>query len=47
MSCTAWWDDGRFPYLRKHHPAVHEQVIHRLELINQSIVRQFEPLTKE
>lgn len=44
LHCTAWWDDGRLPYLRGHHPEPYSIVRRRLDRIGEVITRQFEPL---
>ena len=33
MSCSAWWDDGRGEYLKKHHPEKHTIYVSRLKTI--------------
>lgn len=44
LHCTAWWDDGRLPYVRRHHPAAYGQVMFQLKRIGDAVTRQFEPL---
>lgn len=44
MRCTAWWDDGRMPYVRAHHPDVFREVESRLDLIFEAVTRQCRPL---
>ena len=44
MGCTAWWDDGRFPWLRKQHPVVFKEFERRMRLIGRAIGDQLQPL---
>lgn len=47
MGCTAWWDEGRSEYMRKHHPHAHGQYMARMKLISTEIDRQRIWLKKE
>lgn len=42
MGCTAWWDEGRAGYLRKHHPGAYETYAGRLAIIRSEIHRQLD-----
>jgi phosphoadenosine phosphosulfate reductase len=44
LRCTAWWDDGRMPWLRRHHPQAHAEVLRRLEQIMGAVKRQTDQL---
>ena len=44
LHCTAWWSDGRLPYLRQHHPAIYGDVIQRIERMGDAVIEQFKPL---
>lgn len=44
MSCTAWWDEGRFEYLRKHHPDTHAAVKVRMRQIKIAVDRHYKAL---
>lgn len=46
MGCTAWWDDGRLPVLRKH-PEAHALYVQNMRLIRGEIDRQYAMLDKE
>lgn len=37
MHCTAWWDDGRLPYLREHYPRIFEEVDGQMSVIRAAI----------
>lgn len=47
MGCTAWWDEGRAGYMRKHHPEAHAITMHRMADIKAQITAQFDWLVKE
>lgn len=47
MHCSAWLDDGRMPYLKKHHPQVYRAVRKRLGVIRAEIERQLPPKDNE
>lgn len=44
MHCTAWWDDGRLPYMRRHHPQEYAEVARRIIKIRSVVERQCAPL---
>lgn len=43
MHCSAWLDDGRIPYLKKHHPQTFHAVRERLAVIRAEVERQMPP----
>ena len=47
MRCTAWWDDGRLPWLRRTHPKAFAEVERRLHLINSAVGAHLTTLHKE
>ncbi|VTU38231.1 Dimethylglycine N-methyltransferase [Variovorax sp. PBS-H4] len=47
MSCTAWWDEGRAAYMRKHHPNEHKVFIQRMADIRREIDRSMSWLNHE
>lgn len=40
MGCTAWWNEGRFTYLREHHPEAYERIAFRVNAVHAEIRRQ-------
>lgn len=40
MGCTAWWDDGRAPYMRKKHPKEYAILVERVTSIRSEVMRQ-------
>lgn len=46
LHCTAWWDDGRLPYLSRHYPVVFKQFERHIALVREAIADQFKPLTE-
>lgn len=44
LRCTAWWNDGRMPWLRRHHPQAHAEVLRRMEQIMGAVKRQTDQL---
>jgi phosphoadenosine phosphosulfate reductase len=47
MGCTAWWDEGRAEYLRRHHPAEHRVFLQRMADIRAEIDRSMAWLNHE
>lgn len=47
MGCTAWWDEGRAGYMRKHHPEAHAITMHKMTDIKAQITAQLDWLVKE
>lgn len=44
MHCTAWWDDGRLPYLRQHYPAIYGDVMVHMDRMGEAVIEQFKSL---
>lgn len=44
MGCTAWWDEGRFQYLKHNHPEAHATVMGRMREIKIHIDRHYKTL---
>ena len=47
MSCSGWWEEGRAPFLRAHHPEAFAQYQRRLELIRASTERLIQTFNLE
>jgi phosphoadenosine phosphosulfate reductase len=47
MTCSAWWDERRLSYLKRHHPGEHSIVRSRLEFIRDRIGRHTASLDAE
>lgn len=47
MTCTAWWDDGRAAYLKKHYPEKYQEYIRKLGIVRDAISAQFSFLKRE
>ena len=47
MSCSGWWDEGRAPFLRAHHPEAFAQYQRRLEIIRASTERLIQTFNLE
>lgn len=41
MGCTAWLNEGRFDYMRKHHPREFKRVIKVMRSVKQEVDRQY------
>jgi len=46
LHCTAWWDDGRLPYLREHYPVAFQRFERHVARVHDAITEQFKPLTE-
>lgn len=46
LHCTAWWDDGRLPYLREHYPVAFTRLKRHVARVHDAITEQFKPLTE-
>lgn len=46
LHCTAWWGDGRLPYLREHYPVVFTRLKRHIARVHDAITDQFKPLTE-
>lgn len=47
MTCTAWWDDRRAAYLKRHHPDKYLEYVGNLAIVKGEIMRQFASLDAE
>ena len=47
LGCTAWWDEGRSTYMKKHHPLEHRVLLDRLVLVRNAIAKQMQWLNHE
>lgn len=47
MGCTAWWGEGRLPYLRDRYPERHADVAAKITLIKNEIDRQYSTIAQD
>lgn len=47
MTCSAWWDEGRAAFLRRHHPNEHVILMSRMDAIQEEVTASFEWLCTE
>jgi 3'-phosphoadenosine 5'-phosphosulfate sulfotransferase (PAPS reductase)/FAD synthetase len=47
MTCSAWWENGAAKYLRRYHPAAHQEVQHRLDLIKAAVADHIASFNEE